>query len=58
MYVIMRQDGMYVAPPGQEKSYTAFLQNAWAFVSKDEARRNCCDANEVVLDVREILNPR
>lgn len=31
MYVIVRDDGKYAAPPGQEKSYTDRLEDAWVF---------------------------
>jgi len=50
MYVIVRiPDGQYVQPPGREKSYSPFLQDAQVFVSKEDADINCCTGNEQVI---------
>jgi hypothetical protein len=57
IYVIVRDDGMFVAPPGQEKSYTPNLQEAWTFSHKKTAQINRCEENEKVYEVGELLRP-
>lgn len=55
MFVIMRDDGKYVAPSGQEHSYTARLEEAQVYHNREEAKRNCCALNEVVVSVASLL---
>lgn len=56
-YVIKRTDqgGGYVAPPGSRASYTPYLQSAQVFSTREEAERNRCPGNEVVLPVEEAM---
>ena len=56
MFVIMREDGAYVAPPGQESSYTRNLQCAWTFSTREGANAETCPANERVVAVSEIMD--
>lgn len=56
MYVIVRNDGMYVAKPGRECSYTKMLENARIFRIRDKAERERC-GNETVRSVESILTP-
>lgn len=50
-YVIKRTDqgGGYVAPPGSQRSYTREIRRARAFRKSEDAARNCCPGNEVVV---------
>jgi hypothetical protein len=54
-FVIARNDGQFVTPPGTDKSYTTRLEDAWTFASRDEAKKQACPGNETVHDVRDIL---
>jgi hypothetical protein len=57
-YVIVREeDGRYVAPPGQENSYTDRLEQAWHFATKAAALAQCCAENERVAEVQSLLRP-
>lgn len=56
MFVIVRSDGAYVAPPGQDKSYTTRLEDAWTFTDREKAQKQCCVENETVRDVRDLMN--
>lgn len=60
MYIIQRDDGKFVAPPGQEKSYTLLLQEAWTFETREGAEAEICPANERVVNVDDLfpLYPR
>jgi hypothetical protein len=44
-FVIVREDGMYVACPGSEQSYTARFEKAQLFNSRKEAEKNLCPEN-------------
>lgn len=55
MYVIVRTDGKFVAPPGQAKSYTDKLQHARTFPTREEAEKERCPGNESVRSVASIL---
>jgi hypothetical protein len=55
MYVLQRDDGKYVAPPGQEHSYTSKLEQAQTFRTAEEADRNRCPENERVVPVSSLL---
>jgi len=56
-YVIKRTDqgGGYVALPGSRKSYTQYLQYARVFSTREEAEKNKCPGNEVVLCVEDAM---
>jgi hypothetical protein len=56
MYVIQRSDGKFVTHPGQRSSYTALLQDARVFDSREAAARELCPENERVVQVRELLH--
>jgi hypothetical protein len=51
MFVLVRSDGMYVAPPGRSKSYTDKLQLAWVFQSRESADAQRCKDNETVVAI-------
>lgn len=57
LYLIKRTDqgGGYVAPPGSKKSYTKSKDKALRFTYREDAERNRCPGNEVV--VAWELNP-
>ena len=56
MYVIRRVgDGKFVAPSGRPSSYVSGLQDARTFRTKEAAERECCNENESVWDVEEVL---
>lgn len=55
MYVIVRNDGKFVVPPGNNASYSDKLQDAWVFNTRNEAERNRCPENERVESVRSVL---
>lgn len=55
MYVIQRNDGAFVTPPGQEKSYTRAIQDAWVFRSREDAQRETCAENECVVSLDSLL---
>jgi hypothetical protein len=56
MYVLVRTDGKYVAPPGQEHSYTSKLEDARIFPTRDAAEKERCVENETVRPVSELLH--
>jgi hypothetical protein len=52
MYVIKRtSDGKYVAPGGQQSSYTPLLQRARTFDTREQAEGERCEGNEIVVPV-------
>lgn len=53
-YIIQRDDGAFVSPPGSERSYTAHLQFARTFPTREAAERECC-ANERVRPLEECV---
>lgn len=53
-YVIIRDDGKYVTPPGQEHSYTDKLQFAYLFRDLEEAERAKC-GNERILPLGDAV---
>lgn len=55
MYVIVRQDGAFVAPPGSEHSYTNDLREARTFRTREDAERERCPENETVMMVESLL---
>jgi hypothetical protein len=55
-YVLVRTDGKFVAPPGQEKSYVSSLQDALVFRTREEADKNRCVENESVRALADMLN--
>jgi hypothetical protein len=60
MFIILLKDyketkrGRYVAPPGQEHSYTDKLEKARVFTVEKHARQNCCE-NETVVPLESVL---
>jgi hypothetical protein len=54
-YVIIRDDGVYVARPGSARSYTPYLQKARLFPTREAAERERCPENEAVLSVEEAM---
>lgn len=55
-YVIKRTDqgGGYVAKRGLKESYTKDIEKVRTFATIEEAERNLCIGNEVVIPVDEI----
>ena len=56
MFVIKRNDGLYVARPGMRSSYTRFLQYARIFASREAAERDVCPGNERIVEVTNELH--
>lgn len=48
MWVLVRNDGAYVARPGAPGSYTRNIRDARKFSTKSEAELNRCPMNERV----------
>ncbi len=55
MYVIIRSDGLFVAPPGQRSSYTKKLQHARTFPTREAAERERCPGNERVVALADCM---
>lgn len=55
MFVLVRDDGKYVAPPGQQHSYTKRLEEAQIFSTRDKADAQRCVENEQVVPVESLL---
>lgn len=55
MYVIVRNDGCYVAKPGRRSSYTCFLQHARVFSTRQDAEKERCPDNEHIESLEDIL---
>lgn len=56
MYVLQRvDDGAFVAPPGSQKSYTRYLQEALVFQTREAAERERCPENERILAVEDAM---
>jgi hypothetical protein len=55
MYVIKRNDGAYVTPPGSFRSYTQRIQDARVFQSKETAEKERCPGNESVVTIENEL---
>lgn len=55
-YVIKRTDqgGGYVAKRGMKESYTKDVEKVRVFATLEEAERNLCIGNEVVVPVNKI----
>ena len=53
-YIIKREDGAYVARPGERHSYTYKLQHARRFDTRELAESERC-GNERVLSIEEEL---
>ena len=58
MYVIKRidQGGGYVAIPGSKNSYTKNLRNLRKFNTIEEAERELCVENEIIVSVESLMN--
>jgi hypothetical protein len=56
MYVIQRDDGSFVTPPGSPHSYTRDLAKAWTFAAKEDARPELCPENEHVVEVSDVMS--
>jgi len=54
-YVIVRNDGAFVAPAGSRSSYAWALQRARIFSTQEAAERELCPENETVQSVDECL---
>jgi len=48
-YVIVRCDGAYVSRPGSASSYTAYLQQARVYATREQASRDLCPGNERIV---------
>lgn len=55
-FVIVREDGKYVAPPGRQHSYTSKLQHARVFASREAAERDRCPENERIVSLDEVFS--
>lgn len=57
MFIIKRTDskGGYVAPDGYCSSYVKDVAKAKRFINREEANRERCVGNEVVLDLRIVV---
>jgi len=57
MYVIKRidQSGGYVAEAGHQSSYVKNVTNARKFITIEEAEKNLCVENEVIVNLEHIL---
>ena len=53
MYAIKRinQQGGYVSKPGSKYSYTFDIKNAQKFSTKEQAEKNLCVENEIIVNV-------
>ena len=60
MYVLKRidQGGGYVAQPGSKSSYTRSLITARLFHTMEEAEKDRCVENEVVLNYEHLIYRR
>ena len=57
MYILKRvPDGAYVAKKGSRGSYTPYLQRARVFATIEEADRNRCVENEVIVSIESEIN--
>lgn len=56
-YVIKRTDqgGGYVAKPGSEHSYTHKLEDARTWASREDAERERCPGNEIIISVSRLI---
>lgn len=54
-YVIQRNDGAFVAPPGQKRSYTDKLQHARTFTTRESAEAERCPENEQVRRIDDLF---
>lgn len=52
MYVIMKGN-LYIAQPGNKSSYTAYLQHARTFATREEAERDRCPENERIVRIED-----
>ena len=57
MYVLVRDDGAYVARPGSRSSYTLSLQAARVFATREAAEADRCPENELIVAVSALLRP-
>lgn len=55
VFVIVRNDGKFVAVPGKERSYTTNLQDARTFPTRDAAFKELCVENERIEPVYGLL---
>lgn len=56
-YVLKRrEDGYYVAPPGQKHSYTRALQCARIYPNREAAEADQCVGNEYIVSVQDELS--
>lgn len=55
MFVIRRNDGLYVSPSGSRCSYTRYLEQARKFNTQESAERERCPGNERVISVWDVL---
>jgi hypothetical protein len=58
-FVLQRtEDGAFVRPPGEARSYTYALQLARVYPNRDAAERDRCPGNEVIRPVADVLDSR
>jgi len=57
-YIIKRidQDGGYIAKPGCKKSYTFNVKHMRKFATREQAQKELCVENEVVVSVAEVMD--
>ena len=53
-YLKNTETGNFVAPAGQHKSYVKELQFARPYATREEAEKDRCPGNEVVLSLEQI----
>jgi hypothetical protein len=55
MFVLVRTDGKYVAPPGNEKSYVTRLEDARVFPTRESAEKERCVESERIAAVADLF---
>lgn len=55
-YVIVREDGAFVSPPGSAHSYTRNFLSAQVYPSESSARADLCPENERIVPMDRYLD--
>lgn len=60
MYLLKRTDqgGGYVSKPGLKEAYTTNLDKVRIFTSKEDAERNRCIENEIIIPLSDLAERR